>query len=147
MTGSPRTEALRAIKAAVDKLGKYAFRRGDFDWQSHDYSQTPAVAYLMVMQGQLEVSRDDFPTRKATAQLVLVRGASGSSVSEKTLDDALIDELSDDAAWIIDEADSATYPGSQDFAVSIDKPNAEVREFHSPGLDIQGIAVTFEMQF
>lgn len=147
MTGSPRTEAINAIAASVGKLGAYEFHRGDFDWQGHDYSQTPRVAYLMVMQSQIEVPRENFPTRAATAQLVLVKGTSGSSVAPTELDDALIDELTDHASWVIDDAQRAVYPGTQDFAVAIDKPNAEVREFHSVGFDIQGIAVTFEMQF
>ena len=148
MTASPQTEAVRAIQAAVEAAG-FEFHRGDYAWADHDYSQQPRVAYLMVMRGELEVDREHHPHRSAQVQLVLVEGQAGSSVVPSTLNDKLLDDLRDSAGWIFEQANLDTYddgpPGS--FKVAIDPSTAAVQEFHSVGFHIQGIAVSFEMQF
>lgn len=143
---SPRAIALQAILDMAKRLPKYFVRRGDADALTHDYTAHPYLAYLMSTEAGLDHNREVTPVVEMKGQLVLAASrppATGGVTGE--LDDALIDELSIDATWILREAcRSLSAVGALG---DIHLSTATMQEFHNVGHTVQGIAVTFLMQF
>ena len=142
--------ALKDVRDALVKYaklarnGKYFVKRGAMVWAAFDFSRHERA--VAIMFDDLTILRQDKPNDAKVAIEMFCRMPKDTDDPE--IDDGLLDELIEDAEWVLVKAMSETSKGSGDNVIlRLDAESANVVEAHDVSKRVQGIVVTFNVSY
>lgn len=124
-------EQWRAVRG-----GTYFVKRGPILWADFDFEAQPrAVAILIDDHTFLRDIND--------ANVAFELGARMPSGREPEVDDGLLEELTDDAKWVIRQLVKGTDSVGDAVVLRLEHQSARIREWHDPDMKVQGVICTF----
>lgn len=143
MSDSPRKIVLDTLRGFCQQVrgGVYFVKRGPIDWATFPFNQHSRAISILVDDQSLFLDIN-------VASLTLEFGAQLRSVSDDPgLDDGLMDELTDDAEWVVRSLIDSSNSQGDAVVLRTDLKESRAIEFHDAQLMVQGIVVNFEVSF
>lgn len=143
MADSARKVTMDRLRALCEEVrgGVYFVKRGPIDWSSHNYDENQrAISILLDDHSFLKDIND--------ASISLEFGGQMLRPDERPdMDDGLLDEMIDDAEWIIRSLIGSTNSQGDNIILQAKIKDARIVEFHDAQLRVQGIVAFFEVNF
>ena len=133
-------------KARTVRNGRYFVKRGAIDWTSHDFASKPFALSLQIDDGSLLRTASVRGMKSARISMEMFAPLpKAQDVPE--IDDGLLDELIDDAEAIVLDLVMARDSSDDPIVFRVDETGARFVEAHDISLLVQGIVVTFNVQY
>jgi len=126
--------------------GTYFVKRGAINWTTFSFEDHGAGIALMVDDGELLRTQRNKGMKPARCSMEITHRLPGEQESPE-IDDGLMDELLDDAEWLITELMKSRTAGDDPVVFRIDENSVRFVEFHDIEVKVQGIVVTFNLEY
>ena len=132
-------------KAKTLRNDVYFVKRGAINWTTHDFDQDPRAVAVMIDDFQLFGKTN---SGMKTANLSIEMFAKMPQRDGKPeIDDALQDELVDDAEALLRHLQTARDGGDNPVVFKLDLESARVIEAHDIEIQVQGAVVQFAITY
>lgn len=144
---SARKTVLDTLRASTKKVGNagYFVKRGAINWTTFDFTaHARAISIQVDNYGFLKVNG----VKEATLTLeMFARMPEQPEGALPEIDDALLDEMIEDAEKIVADLRAAQDKQQDAVVMKIDPASANITEAHDVALRVQGVVVTIVVNF
>jgi hypothetical protein len=117
-------------------------KRGPIHWATFDFSAMPKAVAILV-DDQSFIKEDGVNDANISFE-VAARMATGQ---QPEVDDGLLDELIDDAIWVIRSLRQAKNGQGDNVILRLASSAARITEWHDPDVRVQGIVCPFQVEY
>jgi hypothetical protein len=126
--------------------GIYFVKRGAILWPSFSFTDHKGGIALMLDDGNLLRTQRNRGMKPARCSMEMFRRME-STPEAPEIDDGLMDELLDDAEWLLKELMKSRTSADDPVVYRIDENSVRFVEAHDTELKVQGIVVTFNLEY
>lgn len=135
---------INAIRVSWGEVrgGSYFVKRGPIHWASFDFEELPKAVAILV--DDLSFMKNDGINDANISFEVAARMATGK---ESEVDDGLLDEIIDDAIWVIRSLKQAKNSQGDNVIMRLSERTARITEWHDPDVRVQGVVASFQVEY
>lgn len=146
---SPRRVMAERWKELAGKArnSSYFVKRGAINWTTFDFETHGGAIALMIDDGSLFRVQSTRGMKPCRCSMEMFHRLPDPLMESPEIDDGLMDELLDDAEWIINELASSRDSSGDPVVFRIDRKSVTFVEAHDIEVKVQGIVVSFNMEY
>lgn len=126
--------------------GLYFVKRGAINWTTFPFKDEQGGIALMIDDGQLLRTQRERGMKPARCSMEMFRSLPDLNAIP-AIDDGLMDELLDDAEEILTELMKSRTASNDPIVFRIDANSVRFVEAHDTEIKVQGIVVTFNLEY
>jgi len=126
--------------------GIYFVKRGAILWPAFSFEDHEGGIALMIDDGSLLRTQKNRGMKPARCSMEMFRRMASTKEAPE-IDDGLMDELLDDAEWLLQELMKSRTSADDPVVFRIDANSVRFVEAHDTELKVQGIVVTFNLEY
>jgi len=124
--------------------GAYFVKRGFINWAEFDFETNKRAISILVDEEGLFPDKRGMENARISMEIF-------TSISKSTepvmIDDGVMDELIEDARWIVNQLEQAKNKQGENVALKIDKHASNLVESHDATLGVQGIVAIIRVTY
>lgn len=126
--------------------GSYFVKRGAINWTTFPFGDEGAGIALMVDDGSLLRTQRNLGMKPARCSMEIFHRLPDEQESPE-IDDGLMDQILDDAEWLIIELMKSRTAANDPVVFRIDENSVRFVEAHDIEIKVQGVVVTFNLEY
>lgn len=137
------TDKIKALAKSV-RNSAYFVKRGYINWATFDFTSYPRAISILVDEERLLRDTKGFADARISLEIFT---KIPPSTDPPQIDDGVLDELIDDARWIVEQLEQARNAQGDPVVFKISRNTSALVESHDATLEVQGIVAIIRVTY